>query len=67
LQTINDFVRSNTGGKIVDFIRESSLRDATAFIVNAIYFHGAWEHKFPKSKTAKAQFFSAENEAVEVI
>ncbi|KHJ79940.1 serine proteinase inhibitor [Oesophagostomum dentatum] len=64
--TINDFVHSNTGGKITDFIRESSLQDATAFIVNAIYFHGAWEHKFPKNKTTKAQFFSAENEAMEI-
>ncbi|KHJ86403.1 serine proteinase inhibitor [Oesophagostomum dentatum] len=35
-------------------------------LVNAIYFHGAWQDKFPKKATRKEDFFSAEGKTIKL-
>jgi serine protease inhibitor len=53
---INDWVKQNTRGKIPTIVTPDALRDAKAVLTNAVYFHGKWEHQFPKDKTQNAPF-----------
>jgi serpin B len=53
--TINQWVSEKTNGKIdkiVDQIDSSSI----LFLINAIYFKGAWTKEFDKAKTKEANF-----------
>ncbi|XP_059364537.1 leukocyte elastase inhibitor-like [Carassius carassius] len=54
---INKWVEKNTQGKIKDLLPLGSIDDLTRMVlVNAIYFKGNWEKKFPKEDTRDAQF-----------
>ena len=58
IATINDWVNTNTNGKIekiVDRINPQTL----LFLINAIYFKGNWQDEFDKSMTRAGHFSSA--------
>ncbi|XP_058603576.1 leukocyte elastase inhibitor-like isoform X1 [Onychostoma macrolepis] len=54
---INKWVEKNTQGKIKDLLPQRSIDEMTRLVlVNAIYFIGNWEEKFPKEDTRDGQF-----------
>src|SRR5690606_3977504 len=55
LKTINDWVSTNTKGKIPSII-EKINNDDVMFLINAVYFKGEWKTKFEKSKTSNEPF-----------
>nr|XP_055067479.1 leukocyte elastase inhibitor-like isoform X4 [Misgurnus anguillicaudatus] len=60
---INNWVEENTQGKIKDLLAQGILNDLTRLVlVNAIYFKGNWEKKFPKEATVDQQFKVNKNE-----
>lgn len=66
-QAINQFIKNKTNDKIQDLIKPSMLNaDTQILLVNAIYFKGAWTHKFPKSRTIKGDFYLNETQTVSV-
>jgi serpin B len=55
--TINEWVATETRGKIRDLLPEGSVDHLTRLVLtNAIYFKGAWEHVFPKAQTRDGAF-----------
>ena len=58
LTTINQWVSTNTNGKIPKILDEIN-QDAVLFLINAIYFKGAWQTKFDPSHTRDATFYLA--------
>jgi serpin B len=55
LQTINDWVKDNTQGKI-DKIYDELPPNLVMLLLNAIYFKGDWTYEFDKSLTKDAPF-----------
>lgn len=55
VQTINDWVKAGTNGKI-DSIVDSISPEIVMILANAIYFKGDWREGFDRSKTANAPF-----------
>uniref|UniRef100_A0A8C2CQH7 Serpin B6 n=1 Tax=Cyprinus carpio TaxID=7962 RepID=A0A8C2CQH7_CYPCA len=54
---INKWVEKNTQGKIKDLLPQGAIDEMTRLVlVNAIYFKGNWEKKFPKDATRDGQF-----------
>ncbi|XP_073703813.1 leukocyte elastase inhibitor-like isoform X3 [Garra rufa] len=54
---INKWVQKNTQEKIKDLLPNGSINALTRLVlVNAIYFKGNWEKKFPKDATVDGQF-----------
>ncbi|XP_016391894.1 leukocyte elastase inhibitor-like [Sinocyclocheilus rhinocerous] len=54
---INKWVEKNTQEKIKDLLPQGSIDAMTRLVlVNAIYFKGNWEKKFPKEATRDGQF-----------
>lgn len=65
--TINSFVESKTNNKIKDLIKPDSLdSDTRLVLVNAIYFKGNWEQKFPTTRTASGDFYIDDTKTVTV-
>ena len=60
---INKWVSDNTKEKIDKIIGQIS-NDEILFLINAIYFKGAWRNKFDKSKTANGEFHKADGSSV---
>lgn len=57
-QTMNDYVSSQTSGKITDVISSDCLSaDTGIVVVNAIYFDGSWVTPFNKRKTVNRTTF----------
>ncbi|XP_067253572.1 leukocyte elastase inhibitor-like isoform X3 [Chanodichthys erythropterus] len=55
--TINKWVEKKTQEKIKDLVPQGAVNAMTRLVlVNAIYFKGNWEKKFPKEATRDAQF-----------
>ncbi|XP_067253598.1 leukocyte elastase inhibitor-like isoform X6 [Chanodichthys erythropterus] len=55
--TINKWVEKKTQGEIKDLVPQGAVNAMTRLVlVNAIYFKGNWEKKFPKEATRDAQF-----------
>jgi serpin B len=52
---INNWVSQNTRGKI-DKIVNSISPDQALYLINAIYFKGAWQNEFDKQQTANHPF-----------
>ena len=46
---INDFVDENTKGEIKDILQAQDLQDATAVLVNTLYFKDSWKKEFKQS------------------
>lgn len=55
--TINDWVSSQTNGKITKLLPSISP-DEVMFLVNAIYFKSVWKNKFDPAKTQKMPFYT---------
>lgn len=53
---INDWVNTNTNGKIPTIIDEVR-GNAVMFLINAVYFKSNWKYQFDKSKTGKKDFY----------
>lgn len=53
--TINSWANDNTNGKIPKVISSIS-NDLVMFLINAIYFKGAWVHRFDKDLTRSEPF-----------
>ena len=55
VNTINDWVAQKTDGKIPSVIKSISP-DELMFLINAIYFNGAWQYAFKTSDTYNGEF-----------
>lgn len=55
-QTINNWVKENTRGKITQIIDRINP-DQVMFLLNAIYFKGNWSREFDKKQTADRPFY----------
>lgn len=55
LKTINDWVSEATAGKIPSILDQISSND-TLFLLNAVYFKGAWQTPFEPEMTTEAPF-----------
>jgi serine protease inhibitor len=58
LPTINNWVNSQTNGKIPTILDEIPA-DARMYLINAIYFKGSWRQRFDPAKTESSQFTTA--------
>lgn len=56
---INNWVNDNTKGIIKSIIEEIPA-EAVMYIINAIYFKGAWQYEFDPKNTNKAPFYLAD-------
>lgn len=66
-RTINSFVAVKTNNKIKNLISSDSIDHLTRLVlVNAIYFKGNWEHKFPIERTSPGDFYLDETKTVTV-
>ncbi|XP_056099250.1 leukocyte elastase inhibitor-like isoform X2 [Rhinichthys klamathensis goyatoka] len=60
---INKWVETKTQEKIKDLVPQGAIDGMTKLVlVNAIYFKGNWEKKFPKEATSDGQFKLNKNE-----
>lgn len=55
-QTINDWVGSNTQGKITQIVSPRDISSAAVVLTNAVYFHGKWQTPFDKAGTESGLF-----------
>jgi serpin B len=55
VNTINNWVKESTGGKI-DKIVENIDPRTIMYLINAIYFKGSWQYQFDKNKTTDDLF-----------
>jgi serine protease inhibitor len=62
LNTVNDWVKTNTRGKI-DKIIEEVKAESVMYLLNAIYFNGEWKYRFDASQTINL-FFTKEDKTV---
>ncbi|CAO4375714.1 unnamed protein product [Caenorhabditis nigoni] len=66
-ESINAFVRENTGEHIKKIIKPDSITpDTVAVLTNALYFKADWLHKFDKESTVKGEFFSSADSKREI-
>lgn len=56
LNTINNWAKDNTHGKIEKVLEEINP-DAVMFLMNALYFKGDWTYKFDKDLTVERLFY----------
>jgi len=62
---INAWVDEKTHGKIEEIVKEIKP-ESFMFLINAIYFKGAWKYEFAKKDTEKRGFFLADGTSVDV-
>jgi serpin B len=55
-KTINAWVSENTQGRIGEIVDDPIDASLVSFLINAIYFKGAWTYEFDKEKTGHASF-----------
>lgn len=65
LQTVNDWVKTNTNGKI-DKIIEQVKPETIMYLLNAIYFNGEWTYRFDPKKTYDMPFKKEDKTSVQV-
>lgn len=56
LNTINQWVNTNTNGKIPSILEEIES-NAVLFLINAIYFKGSWQTEFDPGNTQDGDFY----------
>jgi serpin B len=56
---INGWVSSNTGGRIPTII-DSIPQEAVAYLINAVYFKGAWRNEFDPDDTRDGAFHNGD-------
>ncbi|MEA1875674.1 MAG: serpin family protein [Bacteroidota bacterium] len=64
IDIINDWVSENTHGKIDEIVDEITA-DSFMFLINAIYFKGAWRYEFKDKNTHDALFYLDDKQSVE--
>jgi serine protease inhibitor len=64
-ETINAWIEEKTGGRITDMISEFPP-NLVMYLVNAIYFKGAWTTMFDKENTYTAAFTKSDGTSVDV-
>jgi len=64
-ETINKWIEDNTGGHIKDMIKEFPP-DLVMYLINAIYFKGAWTTTFDKEDTRETTFTKDDESTVNV-
>src|SRR2546426_4381430 len=55
-RSINGWVNEQTRGKIPAIVPDPVPDDAVAYLINAIYFKGAWTTQFDKTRTEPRPF-----------
>lgn len=60
---INHWVRKNTNNKIDKIVKDIPA-NTVAYLINAIYFKGAWNHPFEKGLTFEDDFYITEQESI---
>ncbi|WP_052380559.1 serpin family protein [Paenibacillus camerounensis] len=64
---VNQWVSDHTAGKIDRMLEQPPGGNTVALLVNALYFKGAWQEKFPVENTALADFHPDKSTTVEVM
>ncbi|NIM97312.1 MAG: serpin family protein [candidate division Zixibacteria bacterium] len=62
---INAWVEDNTSGKIKEIVKNPIDPLIVMFLINAIYFKGAWTYQFDKDLTKDDWFYLADGSTVE--
>lgn len=65
-ETINQWVDTNTNGKIQKIVGDTIDPDTVLFLINAIYFKGAWQREFDPSRTQDDSFYLANGDVKQV-
>lgn len=65
VETINQWVDTNTNGKITKILDEIDPA-AVLFLINAIYFKGTWQREFDPSETREGPFHPAKGDLKQV-
>ncbi|NLC70135.1 MAG: serpin family protein, partial [Desulfuromonadaceae bacterium] len=65
LAAINAWVLDKSEGRIEKILEELS-RDSVCTILNAVYFKGSWQNRFPKEDTVDAPFQVSQQQQVRV-
>lgn len=64
---INTFIMNRTYNRIQNLISPHGFDSLTRFVlINAIYFKGTWENKFPKSQTNLNDFYVDDTNTIKV-
>lgn len=64
---INNFISESTKGKIADMIKQDSLKDVDALLVNAVFFQGDWRKKFSAPAESNFSVSATENRLVPML
>ena len=59
--TINGWVEENTNGKIKKLVEKPISGEIAMFLINTIYFNGAWTYQFDRDETKQAWFYLPHN------
>lgn len=62
---INNWVSDKTNKKITEIVDQINP-ESFMFLINAIYFKGAWTHEFDKKKTNQQPFYMEDRKEVQV-
>ena len=65
-KTINQWVDTNTNGKIQKIVSDHIDPLTVLFLINAIYFKGPWQEEFDPSKTQESPFYLANGDEKQV-
>lgn len=65
VETINQWVDTNTNGKITKILDEIDP-NTVLFLINAIYFKGTWQREFDPSETQEGPFHLAKGDVKQV-
>lgn len=60
--TVNNWVKENTKGKITQIVNSPLPKNAVIYLINTVYFKGAWTKEFD-SKLTKNQDFTLANKS----
>ena len=55
LETINDWVSENTGGKIENML-DKIPQNVVMYLINALYFNAVWTYRFEETDTYEGEF-----------
>jgi serine protease inhibitor len=65
-KVINDWAAEKTHGKIDTVVQPDDITAQTrVMLASAVYFKGAWEHAFERSRTDKQPFYVAAEETID--
>jgi serpin B len=59
---VNQFCDENTNGMIREIVDESTVRESTAIVLNALYFKGDWEVPFAPNNVREDVFYGTSGE-----